>query len=89
MKRIVLNGEYMETIESSHSYLKDKLDLPDYYGKNLDALWDLLSTHGDKTRIELMNSHILVENLGDYGQSIIELFKEAGEENPNIEILII
>ena len=44
MKEIELNGAKMVDKETTHEYLKEKLSLPDYYGANLDALWDCLST---------------------------------------------
>ena len=40
MNEIVLYGEEMK--ENPHEYIKEKLDLPDYYGENLDALYDCL-----------------------------------------------
>ena len=42
--------------EESHDYLIRKLDLPDYYGRNLDALYDCLTDIGVETQIELINS---------------------------------
>lgn len=42
MKKIVVDGKDFENKEGLHDALKDKLDFPDYYGKNLDALWDCL-----------------------------------------------
>jgi ribonuclease inhibitor len=40
---IVLDGKEFESIEKIHRILKKKLDLPDYYGENLNALWDCLT----------------------------------------------
>lgn len=44
MKRVVtLDGSSLETIEQAHEALSDALELPPYYGRNLDALWDCLT----------------------------------------------
>ena len=34
-----------ETDDELHQVLKDRLDLPDYYGMNPDALWDCLTRY--------------------------------------------
>ena len=34
-----------DTHDDLHHVLKDALDLPDYYGMNLDALWDCLTRY--------------------------------------------
>ncbi len=39
MRKIIIDGRDFENIEVLHDDLKDKLDFPDYYGRNLDALW--------------------------------------------------
>lgn len=84
MRIVELNGRNMETKESTHSYLKQKLDLPEYYGGNLDGLWDILSSHSEPLIIELYNEKELIENLGEYGHSILELLKDLSIENKNI-----
>ena len=37
MKIVVIDGRKMTDRETAHTYLKRKLDLPEYYGRNLDA----------------------------------------------------
>ncbi len=54
LKYITLDGKKIN--EESHDYLIRKLDLPDYYGRNLDALYDCLTDIGVETQIELINS---------------------------------
>ena len=38
-----LDGRYLEEPDAAHVYLAEKLDLPEYYGGNLDALYDCLT----------------------------------------------
>ena len=89
MDKVKLNGNSMGTKELAHLYLKWKLELPDYYGENLDALWDILSVHSEPLEIRLDNKDKLIEHLGDYGESIIDLLNDVSEENSNISIEII
>jgi len=58
--------------EDGHDYLMEVLNLPDYYGKNLDALYDCL-TEID-CEIELINASAV-------DKDIIDTFKDAASEN--------
>ena len=40
MRRIIIDAQDMPNKDSLHLVLKEALNLPDYYGRNLDALWD-------------------------------------------------
>lgn len=60
---IILDGIMIR--EKSHEYLKEKLDLPDYYGKNLDALYDCLTEIGVETEIEIVNASFISKDLTD------------------------
>jgi ribonuclease inhibitor len=86
MKRIILNGKRMITREVAHAYLKRKFCFPDYYGRNLDALWDLLSTTGNDTEIVIVNASEIIEHLGQYGQSLLRVFDDLGEEARHVRV---
>lgn len=42
VKTVVLPGRQLTTRDKLHDWLNKALEFP-YYGRNLDALWDLLS----------------------------------------------
>jgi ribonuclease inhibitor len=86
MKEIRLNGNEMLNKATTHAYLKEKLALPDYYGENLDALWDCLTADFSPKRITIYNPEAIIENLGSYGESIINLLEQAAEENEHIQV---
>ncbi len=89
MIKVTLNGRNMNSKEIAHLYMKWNLQVPEYYGTNLDALWDVLSTYDKPIQINLINKDKLIENLGDYGEAIIEVFQDAQKENNNINFEII
>jgi len=86
MNKVILNGKRMITKEKTHAYLKRKFDFPDYYGRNLDALWDLLSVWDKELLIVIINKAEIIENLNSYGNSLLKLFSELDDENRNISV---
>lgn len=86
MNKVILNGKRMITKEKTHAYLKRKFDFPDYYGRNLDALWDLLSVWDKELLIVIINKADVIENLEAYGNSLLKLFDELDDENRNISV---
>ena len=43
MKQITLDGNILADAAQVHDYLEEVLNFPEYYGKNLDALYDCLT----------------------------------------------
>ena len=89
MVHIILDGNEMQNKEGVHLYLKYKLNIKEYYGNNLDALWDALSTYNHSIKIVLIHSEQMLENLGNYGESIVSVFEDAARENSNIVFQVI
>ncbi len=55
MKEITLDGKYLQRTEEGHLYLMQMLDFPEYYGKNMDALYDLLTEIVEPVAIRIEN----------------------------------
>jgi len=78
MNEIVLYGEEMK--ENPHEYIKEKLDFPDYYGENLDALFDCLT--------EMDNKIIIIKDSALLDEDMISTFKDASVENPDLKLIL-
>lgn len=78
---IVLEGKRINSIESFHFEVKSSLNLPEYYGENLDALWDCL-TGCIETPLTLIWSDFEISkaNLPEFTEKALEVFKEAEKE---------
>ncbi|KIU12962.1 hypothetical protein SC09_Contig17orf00087 [Bacillus subtilis] len=77
----MIDGRDFENIEVLHDVLKDKLDFPDYYGGNLDALWDCLTGWVDlPLTLVLINFEFSKKFLGSYADDVLEVLLEAQEE---------
>ena len=81
MKTVILDAKRMEEKGPAHDYLQEVLDLPDYYGGNLDALYDCLTEMND-LQIQIINS----EDAEGYYPRIYDVLEEAAEENEGISI---
>jgi len=44
MRAYTLNGEHIHSLADLYDRLASGLSLPEHFGSNLDALWDVLST---------------------------------------------
>ncbi|MBQ9814557.1 MAG: barstar family protein [Lachnospiraceae bacterium] len=69
--KVYLNAEKLTEKQSAHEYLKFMLDLPEYYGNNLDALYDCLSEFSDLTLV-IVNS-----DAGGYFSRLLPVMQDA------------
>ncbi|MCC2116707.1 barstar family protein [Bacillus halotolerans] len=77
MKKIVVDGKDFENKEGLHDALKDKLDFPDYYGKNLDALWDCLTGWIElPLTLAWRNFELSKKFLGSYADDVLDVLQE-------------
>ena len=79
---VILDGKAMVDRMSAHSHLAERLELPTYYGRNLDALYDVLTEIGEETEIILTDPAAVAEQMGKYGEALLSAMQEAAEENP-------
>ena len=66
--------------KDGHDYLMEALDFPDYYGKNLDALYDCLCE---------MECEIELVNPDDVDKDILDTFVDAASENDFLKFEIL
>lgn len=86
MRTCVLDGGEIENQERLHKTLKECLGLPDWYGENLDALYDCLTDLTEETRIMIKNKALLEHSLGNYAVSLERVLDQASQENPHMHI---
>ncbi len=89
--KIIIDFSDCLYLDSIHNEIKEKLDLPDWYGKNLDALWDSL-TGIIETPVEIeiifKPETKTAQEMKPYVEKIINVFMDAEKEYGEIKLLI-
>lgn len=84
---IVLDGGQMRTRDTAHEYLRARLHFPEHYGRNLDALFDLMSTYPHPVTLVICHRRELLAALGDYGICLLDAIDDAAWENPALTVV--
>ena len=85
---MIINCELIETKLQLHEYIAKELNFPEYYGKNLDALFDILTERSEETLIELINFEKLKETFGIYADAFLDTIMDASLENVLINVKV-
>ena len=75
---IILDGNRMESRAEAHAELKDKLNLPEYYGGNLDALNDCLGELRERPLVVIRSAGEFLEGCEGYGARLLRVFGDNG-----------
>ena len=81
MIRCILNGAAIRDRRELHEALAAGLELPEWYGGNLDGLYDCLTELPDRC-LKVTGAAALAENLGAYAQGFRKAVTDAARENP-------
>ena len=82
METIVIDGQSMTSREAVHDRLAVCLDLPEHYGRNLDALYDCLTERALPARLEVRHTAELEASLWTDAQALRETLEDAARSNP-------
>ncbi len=80
--RVVISGSDIRSEADFHRKISEAMDFPSYYGKNLDALWDILSTDIERP-ITLVweNAALSKESMGDSFYKIVDLLNRVAAQD--------
>ena len=81
MRKIILDIEKMRSLPMLHKYLHTALALPEYYGANLDALYDCLTEIAAPTELVVPKKVADEAYLGWYGQQFLQVLQDAAAAN--------
>ena len=75
----------LSSCAAAHDCFARVFALPASYGRNLDALYDVLTDLPPCTLL-LEHTGCLYDALGPYAEKLLGVFRDAARENPNIQI---
>ena len=79
--QVFLNGNDITNREQLHDALSEALELPEWYGRSLDALYDCLTDLSVTSTI-----HVEHWPQEDYLQRALTVIQDAAEENELIQV---
>ncbi len=87
---VLINGKEVKSQEHIHTMIAKQLNFSSSYGKNLDSLYDTLSTDlSNNTVIKIKYLSILKSKLGaDYMEALIQAISDASQDNPKVVLLL-
>lgn len=88
MREAVLDGGRIHSREALHDALAGALPVPEWYGRNLDALMDSLTDLGEEFTLRLTGREALEEALGPYARALFRVLRRAEEENPRFHMVV-
>jgi len=86
MRRIELDLAHIATVRALHIYLRFMLDLPEYYGGNLDALYDCLTDIGEETELCVLGGGEASAEMAAYGPRLWRVLEDAQRENEKLKV---
>ena len=61
---ITIDGLAMKKKEDFYQNIKEELDVPEYFGNNLDALYDFLTEQPDILQMKFLHYNMMQSQLG-------------------------
>ncbi len=86
MKTICLAPNQYSSLQEVHGFLKKTLNFPEYYGENLDALYDMLTTYDSPLTLCLHCGYSEKLPFSAW-ERFFRVLQEASQENPRMTLL--
>ena len=83
---VEFDGRLISDREELYDQLTRQLNLPAYFGRNLDALFDLLTEVSEPTEIHFEHTVEMEASLGSYAMALRSTLLDAQHENKNLII---
>ncbi len=90
MKKCILNGRDIRSLDDLYDQLASRLSFPAHFGRNLDALWDVLSTDIEGPfKIEWKHANNSRKTMGRDFERAVKLLQELQEERDDFKLKMV
>lgn len=86
MNHVIIDGAAVTSMADIHAMLAQRLDFPEWYGSNLDALHDCLTELNEETGIYILHGDALAAALGPAYGGLRRVLAHAAGENPYLQV---
>ena len=84
--RIEIDLTEVRSKEAFHDVIQENIECPRYYGRNLDALYDVLTSYCEPVQLYFEGYTDFAQDLPGYGSAFKGMCLEAMAENRDLEI---
>lgn len=88
MRECIIHGDLISGWDPLYDQLSRNLNLPEWFGRNLDALYDCLTDLQD-AQITIYHWSRLSDCLGTKANMLRQVLTDAGLENPTLTVSIL
>lgn len=87
MREIILDVREANDPRELHDSIRNAFELRDFYGANLDALFDALTSVGQETEVTLRYRPEKQQPYLNYQNKALRVLQDAQEENPRLHFV--
>lgn len=87
MRKVLLDLNPAKTVEWIHEYIKFELEFEDFYGSNLDALYDELTSITEDTCLGVFYESKEDGRLSAYVEKVKKVIKDAERDNSHLCVI--
>ena len=86
-EKITVDASLFTDVKAVHTELKKALKSENYYGNNLDALHDALTSVCRRTRLTVINFNKAAPELEEYADKLALVLAVSAAENPVLSVV--
>ena len=91
MRTVILNGSSIQSRAGLYDVLEALLGTPEWFGRNLDALHDILLHEilpGGELVVEIAEADALRQNLGRYAEGLLRMLSDVAAEDERLTVVV-